>query len=453
MSVTLVTKKKEDNTLFYVRVRLQGIDAKAFTKFSVKTSRIPNGKYSGGFTPYKNPPSATAEIKSETKEKNLNLIELSKNINSLKDGIRISLSNRQDDEIINSDWLKNIITPKVEKKISTRLIDCFNTYYNFKLGTLSLETLKKSKSVSKRIAEYEADNDCKVYVENVNKAFRNNFLEWLDLKEYGHNSKVKMIKVIFTVCNFVKEEKGILTHPELDSITKGLSYTPSPIVYLDEDDLKKIAKVNYSKQTRDNTKLEHARDWLLISCYTGQRVSDFFRFNVKQIEVKPNGDKFLKITQQKTGAKPSIFLDENLLRIMKKYGNDFPPQFNDISDSNKTDYNRLIKIVCKDAKLNDIVTANKRQSTVNRIETVNIEKWKAVSSHIGRRSFATNKYGIIPTALLISQTGHSTEKQLLSYIGKSDETLAMQYAELMKAHTKSTRESTLKVVGKNQAKS
>ena len=51
------------------------------------------------------------------------------------------------------------------------------------------------------------------------------------------------------------------------------------------------------------------------------------------------------------------------------------------------------------------------------------------TSHIGRRSFATNNYGTIPTALLIGVTGHSTETMFLEYIGKTDTQKAIQLAD------------------------
>ena len=57
------------------------------------------------------------------------------------------------------------------------------------------------------------------------------------------------------------------------------------------------------------------------------------------------------------------------------------------------------------------------------------EKWELVTSHIGRRSFATNNYGRIPTSLLINVTGHSTETMFLEYIGKTVTEKAIQLAE------------------------
>ena len=49
------------------------------------------------------------------------------------------------------------------------------------------------------------------------------------------------------------------------------------------------------------------------------------------------------------------------------------------------------------------------------------KKWEILSSHIGRRSFATNFYSKIPTALLMEATGHTTENVFLKYINPVDE--------------------------------
>lgn len=47
------------------------------------------------------------------------------------------------------------------------------------------------------------------------------------------------------------------------------------------------------------------------------------------------------------------------------------------------------------------------------------EKHELVSTHICRRSFATNHYGKLPTPVIMAITGHTTEKMFLNYIGKT----------------------------------
>lgn len=67
-----------------------------------------------------------------------------------------------------------------------------------------------------------------------------------------------------------------------------------------------------------------------------------------------------------------------------------------------------------------------------RYESGNYEKFKLISSHIGRRSFATNFYGEeeYPTPLLMSVTGHGTEKMFLEYIGKKPGQYALTLAKI-----------------------
>ncbi len=56
-------------------------------------------------------------------------------------------------------------------------------------------------------------------------------------------------------------------------------------------------------------------------------------------------------------------------------------------------------------------------------------KYKLITSHVCRRSFATNQYGILPTPLIMQVTAHSTEKMFLNYIGKNSLDYAQQIAD------------------------
>ena len=59
------------------------------------------------------------------------------------------------------------------------------------------------------------------------------------------------------------------------------------------------------------------------------------------------------------------------------------------------------------------------------IEKTIAPKYKFVSTHIMRRSFATNYYGKIETPILMHITGHTKESTFLSYIGTQQNKDAM----------------------------
>lgn len=81
-------------------------------------------------------------------------------------------------------------------------------------------------------------------------------------------------------------------------------------------------------------------------------------------------------------------------------------------------YNEDIKEIARLSGIDETINARKRLG--HRTKLIRIEKWEVISSHIGRRSFASNFYGKIPTPLLMEATGHSTELMFLKYINSFD---------------------------------
>ena len=63
-------------------------------------------------------------------------------------------------------------------------------------------------------------------------------------------------------------------------------------------------------------------------------------------------------------------------------------------------------------------------------KTEKFEKWQLVSSHTGRRSFASNAYSMgIPAVTIMAITGHKTEAAFLKYIKITKEQHAKKMAE------------------------
>ena len=178
------------------------------------------------------------------------------------------------------------------------------------------------------------------------------------------------------------------------------------------DELEKIENVNF-----DDEHLNNVRDWLIISAYCGQRVSDFMRFNKTMISILPDENEkvryFLDFTQEKTNQTLHLPIHPKIITILEKRNFDFPPRYYEQK------YNDLVKKVCEKADIDEICYGG--ISNGKRKVFGDYPKYKLVSSHIGRRSFASNFYGKIPTPLLMSATAHSTEKMFLKYIGKIDD--------------------------------
>lgn len=242
----------------------------------------------------------------------------------------------------------------------------------------------------------------------VNADFVRNFLLFGEKENYSESTIYRTLNFVKTVLNFL-EKRGVRTFIyELDLPKEKRD---KKIVTLTENEITKI------KENETPEKLRTAKEWLLISCYTGQRISDFMNFNTTMIK-KVEGKDCLSFTQQKTGKNILLPLHPEVYSIIKRNGFQFPPKISVQS------YNAQVKEVAKIAGIDHLILFNKRQG--HRSVTHLVPKWEAISSHIGRRSFASNFYGKIPTFLLMEATGHSTEEMFHRYVQSADSSRALE---------------------------
>jgi integrase len=186
-------------------------------------------------------------------------------------------------------------------------------------------------------------------------------------------------------------------------------------IYLTEEEINKVFNTDLS----ENSSLDNVKDLFIIGCRTGLRVSDFMRLNASNI----SGD-MITIKAQKSKIEVVIPLHEQVVKIINKNNGKFPKA---ISEQK---FNLYVKDVCKEAEINEMVNGSKMNSKSKRKETGTYPKHELVTSHICRRSFATNLYGKIDSATIMAITGHKTEREFLKYI----KTTSHEHAEKLKKH-------------------
>jgi integrase len=397
-TIRFYIQSKNNPAGIYVRLR-EGIniDAKAKTKFAV------------------NPSDWSAKKGTPLNLKDENFRALNKKLVDFRADLLSHYNNTVGKTAINSQWLKNYINPPQQAaEISNKLVPYFDYYISHKKNEIGGASLKKLYVIKHLIERFQKEAKAEYFIKDIDANFKLRFEAYCLQQNYAPNTVARSIKYLKTICYHARNS-GIETHFQLDNITT--KYQKVDKVYLTPEELKLIE----SKKLDSDNHL-HARDWLLISCETGQRVSDFLRFNKDQIRYE-NKKPLIEFTQVKTGKIMTVPLSKKVMKILKKRKGEFPKQMSDQK------YNTYIKEVCKLAELNQKVKGSRKDPQTDRKETGTFEKWQLVTSHIGRRSFATNNYGHIPTSLLIGATGHSTEKMFLEYIGKSDSDKALQLAE------------------------
>ena len=266
------------------------------------------------------------------------------------------------------------------------------------------------------ILRYESEvlNGRSILMKEMNIAFIEKLKTWLFNQKYSVNYVGKVIANIKTIC-FEASNNDIEISSQLKSV-KCLTEKKAPedIVFLSEEEQEIIKNTALTSKA-----LISARKWLLLGCLIGQRGGDLLSITDKNIK-EINGMKIIELRQQKTGKLVAIPLLPLALEIVE---NEMPYR------TSLTRFNDNIKEICKIAGL-DAPTKGRKMLNGDRTTTKGIfPKHEVVSSHICRRSFASNFYSKIPTPILMNITAHAREEMFLSYIGKTTYENAHQMLE------------------------
>jgi integrase len=364
--------------------------------------------------------------------------EVNNELNKIENHVLNAFNSVNSDEV-NKEWLQTQIDyyynpPQEAEQLPTGLLKYFDYFIEAKKNEITIGTQKKYNVTKHLLERYQKTKSTQIKIADVNDKFKIDFENYCLLNNYALNTISKDLRTIKTVCNHAKHN-GLSTSHQLDKIRTPQHKTEK--IYLTFDELTKIENID---KRRLNDNYDNAKDWLIISCYTGQRISDFMRFDKSMIRYEKNKQgilkPFIEFTQVKTDKLMTVGLHPKVIEILEKRNNEFPKPISDPK------YNLYIKQVCRIAGITDVIkgsrltdinedkteikTKTKDEVKQFRKEIGMYKKWELVTSHIGRRSFATNFYGTIPTTYLMNATGHSTEAMFLNYLGKSNKDLAME---------------------------
>src|SRR6478672_2820105 len=237
-----------------------------------------------------------AEIVNRQREVNDELHKIEKHV--------LTAFNAANPDIVDKKWLQSQVelyyNPKVEpEQLPTDLVGYFDKYLEFKKGEITPNTKKKINVIKQLLMRYVEDTGKPLNLTDVDLNFKLAFENYCATKLYAPNTVSTALKFIRTVCNHANSV-GLNISPQLGKIK--IKNTEIDNIFLTFEELAKIEATDKAKFT---VGLLNARDWLIISCYTGQRISDFMRFTHKSIRVE-QGKSLLEFTQKKTGKRMTI---------------------------------------------------------------------------------------------------------------------------------------------------
>ncbi|GAB4161722.1 MAG: phage integrase SAM-like domain-containing protein [Winogradskyella sp.] len=321
---------------------------------------------------------------------------------------------------IDNIWLKNCINAlfirpnKNDADSKTYLVaftEAFieeSKYRLTKKGTpLSDRVIKRYTSTKNHLIGFEESSKTRLRLLDINLKFHSRFVDYLSNKKHlNPNTVGRYIDDIKLFCRRA-ESKGLKVNPEYKHPDFHSPSNKTKDIYLTVDEINDVYNVDLSKKEM----LDNARDWFIIGLWTGLRISDFLSLTKKNIEKG-----YFEVVTTKTSFPVIIPIHPQIKAILKKRNGQFPRKIS------HQKFNEYIKKVCELAEINDkvegakMVKIKKGKEKISRKKFDVYYKHELVSSHICRRSFATNHYGKLDTLTIMKITGHQTEKQFLEYI-------------------------------------
>ena len=315
------------------------------------------------------------------------------------------------------DIYKGVKLPKAPVvQIKPTLEDFFNTYISERKNLLKGKA-KIYGSLLSQLKNYRTHKKKpKIDFDDITLDFLYDFVKYqYEIQDNSPSYVAKLISSLRTVLReaeernyhqsqFYKSQKFVVPQPKIHKI------------YLSEAELCTFIDFNLE----NNERLDKVRDTFILSSYTGLRYSDYIRIKPEHISVI-NGRGFITINTKKTGQKVVVPIHPYVGKIFDKYKGDLPKITNQKLNEYVKELGEVVGLITptdtcdyKGGKRNDYV----------------VPKYELISSHTGRRSFATNTYkSNMPVSSIMAILGHTTEKQFFNYIKISIEESALKMAE------------------------
>lgn len=398
MAITFFTQSVKQIAPVWIRYRELSVDAKARTSLYIDKDRLKGSKV----LKHKMSAKDNQEEKLLIKEKNKALDKVQSEMQLLEVRIRSLVTQNTQ---VDSKWLKQALRPP-EEVVRLTLLDYYQALLDSNVS-IAKNTRKAYITNARFMLRYQESIGRVLYVSDIDGRFKDSFMKYCRDNGYPESTLKGQLQRLKAVCLYA-ESRGEAIHNQVKNLSKGIKKQASQNVFLTPSEIDDIIALELEDKL-----LESARDWLVISCFIGQRSVSLLKLTKDNIDTKTNT---IRLTQVKTKASVVIPILPQVSAILKKYNGDFPPQFSKSTAHNYSLYNTAIKTVCKLAGINEKVKGRVSAVGDRKNELVVKEKWELVTSHIGRRTFCTMYYTKINLQVLMSISGHQTETNFLKYI-------------------------------------
>lgn len=282
-------------------------------------------------------------------------------------------------------------------------------------GEITKSTGKAFKTLASALDRFRK----KIQFAEIDLLFHKQFTAFLIQEQKAPNTIHKHIKHLKQIMD-AAFDLGLTDNQAFRSRRFNAKTNETDSIYLTALEVEAIESVDLSAKGLRGE--EKARDLFLLGVYTGLRYSDFS--NIKPEDYKTYRGVFMvKKRMHKTKKEVAVPISDKARRILEKYGMQSP-----VMSGQKL--NTYIKRVCEMAVITEMVKVEQTRGGVRAI--VMKPKFKLVSTHTARRTFATLEYIAAvrdgrPFDSIMDITGHSSRITFLKYVRVSAEEKAAAF--------------------------
>lgn len=186
---------------------------------------------------------------------------------------------------------------------------------------------------------------------------------------------------------------------------KSLKQPDSLRVIITDEDMNKLEKVEVgSKKYLDNV-----RELFILSCLIGLRFGDYSSVQKQHYKTDLDGTKVLQIRMDKTTDFVEIPLTIRANEIVEKLIK------GDVHPITNQKMNKYVKELCELAQVDELFEVHTFKGKDQKIELK--PKYELITTHTGRRTFATNLLSKgVPAETVMQFTGHRDYKSFSKYV-------------------------------------
>lgn len=362
--------------------------------------------------------------------------EVNKIIDNITDSLPGVISDcRRNNKVVSSSDISAMLDPILQKKrittaktsIPVSVLDMFAWFADIiqqmkdgkiltpgrKKKIYSAETIKHFASASNIVRKFFTEKKLPRSFDIVTMETYGEFIGWCHARNYADNTIGSLIKRWKGLATLARK-KGAHSNMIFEDDEFVIIKEETPDIWLDDHKIDKLAA-----QECPAPHYEIARDWFILDCDLGLRISD-----LRRVAVKDFTGRVFRLVNQKTGAYVSIPISGRVRKIIKRYKG-LPPPMTDVN------LNKYIKVVAKMAGLKNKFVYVVTKGGITQKEEY--QEWEWVSSHTCRRSFITRLLRIkkpepIPHTYIMKLAGIKRYETLMRYFKETAEDIAENMA-------------------------